>query len=105
MTTSERVLARLRADGRDVPDGARLIRVYAGYWQRAQGAWSWHVVDDRGLTIVGSVYAAGDLLRCRAWRYSDEVGLRSDVDVDPCRECERIRRCLPRRPEQTGPGR
>ena len=41
--TIERIRALLTAKGLSVPGDLYGARVHAGYWQRAQGAWSWFV--------------------------------------------------------------
>jgi hypothetical protein len=59
---SERLLARLRAMGLPVAPDAQFRRVYAGYWQRAAGAWSW-TVDGSSTGWIGSIYPVAVLLR------------------------------------------
>lgn len=34
----------------------KIVRVYAGHWQRSGGAWSWYAVDQHGNCVVGSVW-------------------------------------------------
>jgi hypothetical protein len=63
---SERLLTRLHAMGVDIPDGARVQRTYAGYWQRSEGAWSWALVDGNGHELkLGSQYPLSTLLKSR----------------------------------------
>lgn len=63
---SDRLLARLRAMGVPLADGAIIVRTYAGHWQRAQGSFLW-LVEDPGHAIprqlVGSHHRVTDLLR------------------------------------------
>jgi hypothetical protein len=49
--------------GLPVAEGARIERTYAGFWQRAAGAWSWSVQPQIGAYAVGSQYPVTELLR------------------------------------------
>jgi hypothetical protein len=65
-TPSQRLLARLAAMGVPIEDGATIVRTYAGYWQKKQGAWIWRVESGpHGVPAkpVGSGFRATDLLR------------------------------------------
>ncbi len=65
-TPSQRLLNRLRAMGLDVPLGSTIRRTYAGHVQRAQGAWSWYVVDASGRDLfIGGYEPVTTLLRGR----------------------------------------
>lgn len=87
-TPSQRLLARLKAMGVPIEDGAIITRTHAGYWQRRQGAWSWRVEQpDYRLPqqIVGSHYPVTDLVRApRLVATRDEVT--GDCSIDPYRE-------------------
>jgi len=66
-TTQERLLARLRGMGIDLPEGARLVRTHANGWQITEGAWSWAALDQDGRDLhIGSQYSMSELLW--AWR-------------------------------------
>lgn len=65
MTPSERLMARLRAMGVDIPEGSTLQRTYAGYWQRKGGAWSWFLLSPDGRDFLGSYFPVKTLLRTR----------------------------------------
>lgn len=67
MTPVERLFDRLRAMGLDVPDGSRFHRTHAGYWQRAQGAWSWFIDNADGRELYGSQVTVTELLRWPEW--------------------------------------
>jgi len=41
----------------------KIIRTYAGYWQRSAGAWSFYLADDEGHEVFGSCNKAKDVLR------------------------------------------
>lgn len=80
-TPSERLLIRLRDMGLEIPDDARLRRTYAGYWQRAAGAWSWCLEDADGIELgIGSQYPVtslrGRIIVLRLWNDRD-------LHVDP----------------------
>ena len=83
MKPSERLIARLRAMGVEIPEGATIRRTHAGYWQKAQAAWSWFVADANGKELgIGSQISVTELLRekrlCAAEAYSD-----CDISIDP----------------------
>lgn len=40
-------------------------RVHAGYWQRAQGAWSWSAEVEGYPGGAGSQWSAGDILKAK----------------------------------------
>lgn len=65
-TPSQRLLARLKAMGVPIEDDAVIVRTYAGYWQRAQGAYVW-AVEASGHRLpkvtVGSHCRVTDLIR------------------------------------------
>jgi hypothetical protein len=71
MTPGERLIARLRTEhGIDLPDGTRVQRTYAGYWQKAGGAWAWLLVDTEGRMLrpsIGSPWPVTRLLRSKVW--------------------------------------
>lgn len=49
-------------------EGAQVLRTYAGREQRAQGAWSWYLVDAEGRELfVGSHYSVTELLAAPQW--------------------------------------
>lgn len=64
---SVRLLERLRGmeelDGLIKPD-AVVERLYPGYWQRARGAWLWHVRQD-SVNAVGSSYTMREILEAK----------------------------------------
>lgn len=66
-TPSQRLLARLRAMGVPIPEGAVIRRTHAGLQQRRNGAWSWFVDPDPripGTTPgLGSQVPVTELLR------------------------------------------
>lgn len=106
MTPAERLVERLRADGWAVPQDWRLVRTYAGHWQRSQGCWSWMLVQALDLDCLGrrraprarptdaiwrdlnlgAQWRVTDLLRCAHWQY-DFTGV--DVSIDLCAPCTR----------------
>ncbi len=91
MTTSERLLARLRAEG-VVPAGAvnvDLHRTHASGSQRVTGAWSWVVTwGDAGQFAAGSQWPMAACLRAQRWETShDQYGVTArDTHVDPSPE-------------------
>lgn len=63
MRTSDRLLARLREIGLNLPEGAQLIRVYPSPAMRNAGAWSWFAVDRDGIELgIGSAFSMAELL-------------------------------------------
>lgn len=63
MRTAERLIIRLRKIGLDLPEGSRLERTHAGYWQRKQGAWTWRAIGPGNRPLwVGSTYTMTELL-------------------------------------------
>jgi hypothetical protein len=64
MRPTERLLARLREAGMDLPEGVTIQRTYAGREQRNAGAWSWALLGPNGEDLkAGSQWPVGDLLR------------------------------------------
>jgi hypothetical protein len=60
---SERLLNRLRELGVQLPEEARLESTRASRSARRNGAWSWHVVDGRGIPMeIGSLWSMTELL-------------------------------------------
>lgn len=92
MRTSDRLLARLREIGLDLPDGSRLVRVHPSAAMRNEGAWSWTALGPGGRDLrIGSqhpmaVLLGAEMLLAESIR-SGAVG--SDVDVVPARPCQR----------------
>jgi hypothetical protein len=79
---SQRLLARLRAMGLDIVDGAVVQRTYAGIWQRREGAWSWALVDANNFELsVGSQYPVTRLLKGRIM--ATQHWNNDDLHVDP----------------------
>jgi hypothetical protein len=39
----------------------KIIRTYAGYWQRSSGAWLWWLSDNQGREVVGSCDRASEI--------------------------------------------
>lgn len=63
MTSIEKFCERAKKDHDVDLDPKTFRRVYAGYWQRAQGAWSW-TMDEKGkVAVVGSQWPIWRLLR------------------------------------------
>jgi hypothetical protein len=87
-TPSQRLLARLKAMGVPIEDGALIARTYAGYWQRKQGSWSWLVEQPEHRLprqMVGSHYPVTDLVRApRLVATWDRVT--GDCSIDPYTE-------------------
>jgi len=84
----DKMLARLREMGLEVPADAHIRRVYPSASQRNVGAWSWTVIKADGYEAgIGSQWSIGELLRGRmvaslGYEHGD------DWDVDPHREGE-----------------
>jgi hypothetical protein len=86
MTASERLLARLRAMGVDLPEDATICRTYAGRHQRAAGAWTWYAWSaTRGnLGGIGSHSTVNELVRAPVISATRAYGIGEDLHVDPC---------------------
>jgi hypothetical protein len=95
MTPSERLLERLRQQGVEIPEGARIHRTYANGSARTGGAWSWFVLDSQGRELregpylgLGSYYpvkvclCAPRLVISRE-RFNPELGRSVDLDPTP----------------------
>jgi hypothetical protein len=61
------MLAALRERGLSIPEGSTIRRTYAGRIQRAEGAWSWHVLEPPGSRPewlgIGSQFPLSELFR------------------------------------------
>jgi hypothetical protein len=67
---SDRLIARLIAEGHLSPGEYRLERTYAGYWQRTAGAFSWYITDARGVDAgIGSQWPAREVLAAPEWEF------------------------------------
>ncbi|QOC26076.1 hypothetical protein IC744_06905 [Microbacterium hominis] len=65
---SEKLIARLVAEGHLEPGQYRLERTYAGYWQRTAGAFSWYITDSRGVDVgIGSQWTVREVLAAPEW--------------------------------------
>lgn len=80
MTTSERLAARLRAElpahGVDIPEGARVCRLYPGLLNGPR-LWRWQIARDvsRWPRWVGSDWAMAEVLAAPVWAVTvDEYG-------------------------------
>jgi hypothetical protein len=90
LRTSERLIARLRKIGLDLPDGTRLVRVYPSPAMRTEGSWSWTALGPNGRDLqIGSQHSMTALLEAEVILAqpirSGAVGF--DVDVVPARPC------------------
>lgn len=67
---SEKLIARLIAEGHLAPGEYRLERTYAGYWQRTAGAFSWYIVDSAGRDVfIGSQWSVREVLAAPVWEF------------------------------------
>jgi hypothetical protein len=74
---SARIAARLVALGTITPEEAPLVginRLYPGYWQRTEGAWSWDLVwfsgPNQGRDLgIGSQWTATECLAAPFWEW------------------------------------
>lgn len=68
------------------PGPYQIHRTYAGRHQRSAGAWSWFLVDQNGMEVVGSCFTATEIVR--EHRKGNVKGYRPDwggvfeLDVD-----------------------
>jgi hypothetical protein len=88
--TSERLIARLREIGLDLPAGTRLVRVNPSPSMRNAGAWSWAALGPDGYDLrIGSQYPMTELLRAESLDVS-RVGTSvtdPDVEITPTPGC------------------
>jgi hypothetical protein len=78
----ERLLARIRREIPDAPEPLVFDRIYAGYWQRASGAWSWAVTSPTWASwSVGSQWPVKDVLRWTRWDVT--VHDWGEISIDP----------------------
>lgn len=90
MRTSERLIARLREIGLDLPDGTQLVRLNPSRAMRNEGAWSWTALGPGGRELqIGSQHPMTALLEAEVLLAetirSGAVG--TDVDIVPARPC------------------
>lgn len=97
MRTSDRLLARLREIGVDLPEGARLVHVHPSPAMRNAGAWSWAALGPDGNDLrIGSQYPMAELLRAESLDVS-RVGTSvtdPDVEITPTRGCRRCGKAM-----------
>lgn len=68
-----KLITRLRELGVSLPDDAMVIRVRAGRWQRADGAWSWFFAHN---AHIGSQWPVHELIKAKklSLYYQDIIG-------------------------------
>ena len=79
--TARRLRDTVRGLGVEVPDYIEIKRTYAGFWQRAAGAWSWFAVDEEGHELFGSQWTCKQVIEAeklsvyRPWfnNYNPEI--------------------------------
>lgn len=72
------------------PSDYCIRRVYAGYWQRASGAWSWYLYSEKNhVHTIGSIYPAKQIAKAFFIGISNSSG---DTEIYPYtkKEVERI---------------
>lgn len=70
---SDRLIARLIAEGHIEPGEYRVERTYARFWQRREGAFSWDLVTaDEQHANVGSQYSVKECASAEAWEWFGE---------------------------------
>ncbi|MFE5912070.1 hypothetical protein ACFQ6B_23715 [Streptomyces wedmorensis] len=97
MKTSERLLARLREIGVDLPQGAQLVRVHPSPAMRNAGAWSWAAFGPDGHDLrIGSQYPMSELIKAEALDVS-RIGssvTEPDAEITPTRGCRRCGKAM-----------
>ena len=81
-TVSQKLLFRLRELGLEIPNQAQAISLGRGYWQKKNGAWSWHIVDKDGCSLrwdIGSPDTMRECLEAEKLTYYSPNYLRSYV--------------------------
>jgi hypothetical protein len=79
----DRLVDRLRKMGYDLPEGLVLHRTNAGYWQRAQGAWSWYATHPISRhEVLASHYRVRELVQSREITAAPGMGSTA-LEVDP----------------------
>jgi hypothetical protein len=98
MTIAERLLARLRKAGLDLPEGSQLVRVYPSSARRNEGAWSWAALGPDGRDLqLGSQFSMTELLRAEAV-YASPItsgSINKDIEVLPAKPCRRCQKPAP----------
>ncbi|MFE4857411.1 hypothetical protein [Streptomyces sp. NPDC056670] len=95
MKASERLIARLREIGLDLPEGSRLVRVHPSRAMRNEGAWSWSAYGPGGRELlIGSQYPMAELLAAERLDTMQVVSgaVGSDTEVFPAKACQRCGR-------------
>lgn len=80
----DRLIGRLIGEGYQLPYPWELDlrRTYAGYWQRAAGAWSW-VAYHEGREVLASQYPVRELAKCKSLKVSPDSFTPGVLIVDP----------------------
>jgi hypothetical protein len=79
-TSIEKLVDRLKNELGILADSKSFKRVYAGYWQRSKGAWSWSMNISGTNQFIGSQSSVGELLKAK--RISEYTYL-MDIHIDP----------------------
>lgn len=84
MRASERLLARLREIGLDLPEGTKLRRVHPSAAMRNLGAWSWCALGPDGTDLhIGSRHPMSELLASdELIAHTDGNGSYTDPDIN-----------------------
>lgn len=81
MTTIEMLCNRLRSELGIDADPLSFIRLYPGYWQRKQGAWSWSMrFKNRSGSCIGSQWTVRKLIKAEKL---SEYHYNGDWYIDP----------------------
>lgn len=84
MTTSEKLIQRLIQEGFLSEGTYTAQRLYPGYWQRKEGAWSWCVFTAEGREAnVGSQWSMSEVLRAREIIVGNDGGLYPSNEEKP----------------------
>lgn len=83
MKPSERLIARLR----EIPElknrirsNAKIVRTYAGYWQKSAGGWLWMIDHDH---TIGSIERVTDLVKATTLSIYQHNGDTEIVSLNP----------------------
>lgn len=85
MTNSEKLIARIRALGVQLPDDVQVRRVYPSAASRNAGAWSWSLCSDQHPydLKIGSQYAVARLVRAGVAIEISAPDRTGDRHIDP----------------------
>lgn len=63
-TIAQKLIIRLKELGLEIPNEAIAKSLNRGYWNKKNGAWSWHVIDQDGHTLNWEIGSPDTMTEC-----------------------------------------